>query len=273
MKIVTDLSVTSAPHRARHGWHPGWLFRSGALGVWFDPSDLTTLYQDAAGMIPVTGVNQPVGRMEDKSGNGFHATQTVGAARPVLRADSAGRRYLDFDGVDDRLVVPLLDLTATTRLTLVAGARKISGGAARVVLGHAASSGLPGGFDMLTATGANQLTAILGRSTAGSSGQAGCFVHMPAPASFQITAMFDYAAPPGEEFLMRISGTEFPQIMGPTQDNTGGLGSGPLYIGARANNTLFHAGWIYGICLVADTIAANSLARTEAHYIQMVGGL
>ena len=55
-------------------------------GAWFDPSDLSTLYQDAAGTTPVTAVEQPVGKMLDKSGNGYHATQSITASRPVLSA-------------------------------------------------------------------------------------------------------------------------------------------------------------------------------------------
>jgi len=43
------------------------LFSSGEEGAWYDPSDLTTLYQDAAGSTPVTGTGQPVGLMLDKS--------------------------------------------------------------------------------------------------------------------------------------------------------------------------------------------------------------
>jgi hypothetical protein len=42
------------------------LFSSGEPGAWYDPSDLTTLYQDAAGTTPVTAVEQPVGLMLDK---------------------------------------------------------------------------------------------------------------------------------------------------------------------------------------------------------------
>ncbi len=38
-----------------------------ANGAWFDPSDMTTLYQDAAGTTPVTAVEQPVGLMLDKA--------------------------------------------------------------------------------------------------------------------------------------------------------------------------------------------------------------
>lgn len=104
MKIVTDLSITSAPHRARHGWHPGWLFRSGAQGAWFDPSDLTTLFQDVAGTLPVTSDGDPVALMLDKSGNGNHATQPVAAARPTWRSDG-NLAWLEFDGVDDRMSV------------------------------------------------------------------------------------------------------------------------------------------------------------------------
>lgn len=62
------------------------LFASGEQGVWYDPSDITTMFQDAAGTTPVTAVEQPVGRILDKSGRGNHATQPTGTKRPVLSA-------------------------------------------------------------------------------------------------------------------------------------------------------------------------------------------
>jgi hypothetical protein len=65
---------------------PASLFAAGEQGVWYDPSDLTTLFQDSAGTTPVTAVEQPVGRMLDLSGRGNHATQSTSAARPVLSA-------------------------------------------------------------------------------------------------------------------------------------------------------------------------------------------
>lgn len=43
------------------------LFTSGEQGFAYDPNDLTTLYQDAAGTIPVTAAGQPVGLLLDKS--------------------------------------------------------------------------------------------------------------------------------------------------------------------------------------------------------------
>ena len=55
-------------------------------GAWFDPEDLSTMFQDAAGTTPVTALEQPVGRWLDKSGNGNHATQSITASRPTLSA-------------------------------------------------------------------------------------------------------------------------------------------------------------------------------------------
>ena len=43
------------------------LFANGEQGFAYDPNDLTTMFQDAAGTIPVTGAGRPVGLMLDKS--------------------------------------------------------------------------------------------------------------------------------------------------------------------------------------------------------------
>lgn len=81
-------------------YNPMTLFAGGEQGVWFDPSDLSTLFQDVAGKIPVTKDGDPVALMRDKSGNGNHATQTVSVANPIYRSSSAVKN-LSFDGVDD----------------------------------------------------------------------------------------------------------------------------------------------------------------------------
>lgn len=59
------------------------LFSGGVVGVWFDPNDITTLFQDTAGTIPVTTTGQSVALMLDKSGNAKHATQATLAQRPI----------------------------------------------------------------------------------------------------------------------------------------------------------------------------------------------
>ena len=58
------------------------LFGSGEQGAWYDPADLSTLFQDTAGTTPVTAVEQAVALMLDKSGRGNHASQATSTKRP-----------------------------------------------------------------------------------------------------------------------------------------------------------------------------------------------
>lgn len=81
---------------------PADLFKNGEQGVWFDPSDLSTMFQDVDGLEPVTKDGDPVALIKDKSGNDNHATQPTASARPIYRTDG-NLHWLEFDGVDDRL--------------------------------------------------------------------------------------------------------------------------------------------------------------------------
>lgn len=68
------------------GYTPASMFTSGLQGAWYDPSDMSTLFQDSGGTSPVTAMEQPVGLMLDKSGRGNHAIQPTAINRPVLSA-------------------------------------------------------------------------------------------------------------------------------------------------------------------------------------------
>jgi hypothetical protein len=61
------LASTTLSTRNRAPFSPASLFATGEQGAWYDPSDLTTLFQDSAGTTPVTAAGQPVGLMLDKS--------------------------------------------------------------------------------------------------------------------------------------------------------------------------------------------------------------
>jgi len=102
---------------------PATLFAAGEKGVWYDPSDFSTMWQDTAGTSPVTAVGQSVARIDDKSGNGKHATQANPASRPLLQ-ESGGKYYLDFDGADDSLATAAIDFSASDEMTICVGVRK-----------------------------------------------------------------------------------------------------------------------------------------------------
>jgi len=92
-------------------WTPLQLFLAGEQGFWFDPSDISTLFQDAAGTIPVTADGDPVGLMLDKSGNGYHASQSVSGSRPVYRTNGV-LHWLQGNGVNSSLeTTALFNLT------------------------------------------------------------------------------------------------------------------------------------------------------------------
>lgn len=86
-------------------FQPSSLFLSGQQGVWYDIADRSTLFQDSAGTIPVTAFGQPVGLILDKSGRGNHARQTTSGSRPLYQADANGKVHLNFDGVDDFMLL------------------------------------------------------------------------------------------------------------------------------------------------------------------------
>jgi len=74
----------------------------GAAGP--NRADLSTLRQDAAGSVFVQGLGDPIGYVEDLSGNGNHGTQATDSARPILRMEDGWWRG-EFDGTDDYVEV------------------------------------------------------------------------------------------------------------------------------------------------------------------------
>lgn len=83
-------------------FRPELILADGEIGGYYDPSDLSTLWQDSSGTIPVTTDGQAVARIDDKSGNGLHLTQGAVAERPLYKTNGT-EHWLQFDGVDDYL--------------------------------------------------------------------------------------------------------------------------------------------------------------------------
>lgn len=98
---------------------PADLFSSGEEGVWFDPSDLGTMFQDTSGLVPVTDAGQPVRKILDKSGNDNHAT----ASNATLQRNADGLFYLSVPASDE-LQTANIDFTVTDKMTVWAGLHK-----------------------------------------------------------------------------------------------------------------------------------------------------
>lgn len=66
-----------------------------SAGAWWDTSDIATLFQNTAGTTPVTAAGQTVRCIKDKSGNGWHLTNSVG---DLYQVDSFGNGYVALSG-------------------------------------------------------------------------------------------------------------------------------------------------------------------------------
>ena len=173
------------------------LFAAGEQGAWYDPSDLSTMFQDAAGTTPVTADGQPVGLILDKSGRGNHASQATAAARPLYKTDGT-YRWLQFDGVDDSLITAAIDFTGIYKMSVFAGLRKIDDSDVKLFAGLGMNTE-PGGFSVWQGSPLSGPSPMWATSVQ-SSGGGGVLNSLssatfPSPETVVDTALFSIQAP------------------------------------------------------------------------------
>ena len=76
------------------------------LSVHFKISDTNNLYQDTAGIVPITADGQAVALIVDRSGNGNNATQSDVAKRPVYKTDGT-YHWLEANGTNTIMEMPV----------------------------------------------------------------------------------------------------------------------------------------------------------------------
>ena len=133
------------------------MFSRGEPGAWYDPSDLSTVFQDAAGTVPAYQpgqglVDPPVGRILDKSGRGNHATQVTTTSRPTLSA-----RYNLLTGTDT---------LSTQSVSVVAGTYVLStSGTGSVTLSGASSGTYSAGSRTISCSAGTLTLTVTGSVT------------------------------------------------------------------------------------------------------------
>ena len=212
------------------GWTPALWFLASEQGAWYDPSDMSTLFQDDAGTTPVTAVGQPVGKMLDKSGRGNHATQANASNKPILQS-IGGKLALVFDGVDDFLSTASIDFTATDKMTEVLGI-SVNSGTFGVI--HELSASLAsntGAFARLSGVVSSRHYPTVIRGSAAVNGYAG-MASSTQPDLCVLSATHDIA---GDLTRARRNGVYGGDET--TDKGTGNLGNYPLYIGRRGGTS------------------------------------
>lgn len=241
-------------------FNPATLFLGGTVqGAWYDPTDLSTLFQDAAGTVPVTAVGQSVRLMLDKSGKGNNTTAPSDAARPTLQIDSNGLLHLLFDGINDSMSTAAIDLSGTNKLSLFAGITKAEDNATRQLLETSANINLNAGAINFRAPTA-AATPNVAWNARGSTNPA--FVTSPstyaAPVTMVVTATADIGAP---QRVLRINGG---QVAASTDSmGTGNFGNYSLFIASRNNAGSYFSGRIYGLIVLGAAASSWQIQVTE----------
>lgn len=113
------------------------LWRPGDDGFLVGPMVSSHTWQDVAATSPVSADGNYVGRGDDISGKGRHATQGSNTRRPIWRVTGGGKWYLSGDGVDDCLVTNFIP---TTAMTILLAVRPDASPSPSIVLGGGQSS-------------------------------------------------------------------------------------------------------------------------------------
>jgi hypothetical protein len=231
--------------RQRPHFSPAALFANGELGMWLDPSDLSTLFQDVNGTIPAA-IGMPVGRITDKSGGGYNVGQGSSSARPILQQDSGGGLYLEFDGVNDRLVSASFALgsgwdrvSAVRQSGWLSGRRIFGGGGPAGVLQQTSASPGLALFD-------GSLTPVNSAAALGAA-----------------AVLFERHA--GASSLLAVNGGA------PVAGNSGSNSASSVSLGADPSGGAAAAVHFYGLCLVKATLGEAQLAALKSFYAAKAG--
>lgn len=191
--------------------------------------------------------------------SGNHAYQTVSASRPILQRNATtGVYYLEFDGVDDSLQTNNIDFTATNKVSLFAGVRKLGSSPAVLVELSADSNASTGNF-IITAPESNNKYLFRIKGTLGDGLESDSYAP---PHTAVITARGSIAT------ALKTIKVNNSVATASIATGSGNLGKHPLYIGRRVGTSLLFNGHIYSLIGIgrlttdAETIALEkSIAK------------
>jgi hypothetical protein len=204
-------------------------------------------------------------------GVGIPAYQRVNTATDYYT--TGFKPYLRFDGTDDWMQTNSINFTATDKMTVFAGVRKLSDAAVGVI---AELSAQAGGGNNGTFVLHGQTSPIGYRYAAGSGVSGTAFAtddaHVfTAPITSVITGISNFAgATVDDEISVRVNGAVPTQTKSGTV-STGSFGNYPLYIGRRGGTTLPFTGRIYGLVIRGAASTTSQIQQTEAWLNQRTG--
>ena len=234
--------------------------RVGGLKLWLDAASPQSLYTDSARTTLVAANNDPVGAWSDISGNGYHATQATSSKRPLYKTSGLnGTPCLQFDGTDDSMSTPSIDMSSTQVCTVFIVANIANNSA--YFLEFSPSTNSNAGAFLLYTFADYAITFI--------NGNVGTAEHRVYNTGTLSTAHafrseIDFSKVSSEPTTYRDGTTE--TGVRPTDgNNSGNLGNYSLYIGGRNNASNFLNGTISDILLYNRALTAGEKSTIQAY--------
>ena len=246
------------------------LFANNERGFAYDPNDLSTMFQDVAGTIPVTGAGQAVGLIRDKSGRGNHARQAQAAMRPILRKNAVtGAYYLEFDGTDDFLQTNSIDFTAANKMSLFAGLERTGNATIGTVLETGSNYGSPtGGFGIQCPHATNVNTVNLLSSSNGTTVNTAGF---NTPNVLTYAGFIDLSKTTAADQLnFRVNGA-YVTVGKANLAGNGNFANIPVYIGRRAGTSNPLNGRIYSLIGIGRLTTGDETIALEKELAKRTG--
>lgn len=274
--MVDNITLGSMPINAAYvgsylvykKFNPLDLFLGNAGGAWYDPSDLSTLFQDSARTIPVTANGDPIGLMLDKSGNANHASQTVSSKRPVYRTDGT-LHWVEFDGIDDYMITGTMPFTKPN-VFISSGVFKTVSSARHVVL--ELSNSVSNNMNTFGLT-SNEISGYgVGGLLNGTGGQAGRVAGFGQAQKLLLSARLNVNTDViTTRYDIRVNRVKQNILTIGNSTLSTGFTSYPAYIGSRGGTSSFFKGNLYGLIIREDLVGNEDVYLAESYMGKKTG--
>lgn len=239
-------------------WTPALLFDGSVKGLWIDPQDRSTLFQDTAGATPVTDLGQSIARINDKSGQGNHFTQGTALSRPQYNWDDQQQEYLYFDGVNDWLSAAAYNW-GVDAVTVVAAFTRRQSAVTEELLGISTTPTSANGSFVLAPTSdtASNNAGFASKGT-GTNALARAGSTLVGSTPYVFTGIGDISA---DTCLIRRNGLQIGTSA--NDQGTGNYGNYPMYLGSRGGASRFYRGELYALFAIGRVLTAPELVYAE----------
>lgn len=179
-------------------------------------------------------------------------------------ADIGVPRYLRFDGVDDFLTIGAFDMSASDKVTVCAGVRKLSDAALGMMVELSAiDSGNNGMFSFIS----EPAPGYSWRSKGTVRADAAVGTGFASPVSNVLTGIGDIS---GDIARLRANSVQVGQAL--TDQGTGNYGAAyPLFVGRRGGTELPFNGNLYSLVIRGGASSAQQIANLEQYTANLTG--